>query len=162
MEKKKVRPKNRLDVIKFIERIKKLDAELTKFRGKQLETPNYCNDKSKVDKSNKKNCQTYLSFVINRVNLESQGKKFLEGESAIFYKGIIDKYKKLIETEKKKNKPKPKPKKVPTVGKTNPTGKVNNKGRKLDKDHADNLKMGSVTYHKCCRDNKCGKKYNIK
>jgi hypothetical protein len=79
---------------------------LTKLRGSRLLTPNYCNDKTKVDRSNRNNCQPYKDFVINRIKLESEGKGKVEGKSAIYFKEIIDKYKKLIEQEKKKPKPK--------------------------------------------------------
>ena len=82
---------------------------LTKLRGSRLLTPNYCNDKTKVDRSNRGNCQPYKDFVIDRIKLESEGKGKVEGKLAIYFKGIIDKYKNLIEQEKKKPKPKPKP-----------------------------------------------------
>ena len=78
---------------------------LTKLRGSRLLTPNYCNDKTKVDRSNRGNCQPYKDFVIHRIKLESEGNVIVEGKLAIYFKGIIDKYKNLIEQEKKKPKP---------------------------------------------------------
>ena len=66
---------------------------LTKLRGSRLLTPNYCNDKTKVDRSNRGNCQPYKDFVIDRIKLESEGKGKEEGKNATYFKGIIDKYK---------------------------------------------------------------------
>lgn len=56
-----------------------------------------------------------------------------------------------------------KDKKPPSIGKSNPTGRAKKTDRKLDKNHSNAIKQGSVNYHKCCREKgKCGKKYNLK
>ena len=55
-----------------------------------------------------------------------------------------------------------KDKKPPSVGKSNPTGRAKKTDRKLDKEHSNAIKQGSVKYHKCCRDGGCGKKYKVK
>ena len=71
---RKNKPKSkRLRVVKnYIEEYEKIYKQKLKELGvKNIYTPRYCND-SKI-KTNRGNCQTLLSYTINRLNLYSDG-----------------------------------------------------------------------------------------
>ena len=50
---------------------------------------------------------------------------------------------------------------VKPVGRTNPTGRKKRTFRNLSEAHSNAIKEGSIKYHSCCRDNKCGNKYSV-